>query len=226
LGIVAGTAIVSFGIHNIHQQANITEGGVLGMILLLSHWFNISPAVLSPALDILCYVLAFRYISRDFIRLSIIATISFAGFLKLWGMLPLQLPGLLLHPLIAALAGGAFVGIGVGMVIRQGGSCGGDDALALSISKTFKWRTARAYLCTDIIVLLLSLSYIPFQRIAFSMITVTISSFLVDFVQNAGRREKIETTVKNISDRNSEACEKSVNKCRINVYAHQKNGSY
>ncbi len=196
------------------------------MILLLSHWFNISPAVLSPVLDILCYVLAFRYISRDFIRLSIIATISFAGFLKLWGMLPLQLPGLLLHPLIAALAGGAFVGIGVGMVIRQGGSCGGDDALALSISKTFKWRTARAYLCTDIIVLLLSLSYIPFQRIAFSMITVTVSSYLVDFVQNAGRREGLETTAKNISDRNSEACEKSENRCRINVYAHQKNGSY
>ncbi len=196
------------------------------MILLLSHWFNISPAVLSPVLDILCYVLAFRYISRDFIRLSIIATISFAGFLKLWGMLPLQLPGLLLHPLIAALAGGAFVGIGVGMVIRQGGSCGGDDALALSISKTFKWRTARAYLCTDIIVLLLSLSYIPFQRIAFSMITVTVSSYLVDFVQNAGRRERLETTAKNISDRNSEACEKSENRCRINVYAHQKNGSY
>jgi len=226
LGIVAGTAIVSFGIHNIHQQADITEGGVLGMILLLSHWFNISPAVLSPVLDILCYVLAFRYISRDFIKLSIIATISFAGFLKLWGMLPLRLPGLLLHPLIAALAGGALVGIGVGMVIRQGGSCGGDDALALSISKTFKWRTAHAYLCTDIIVLLLSLSYIPFQRIAFSMITVTVSSFLVDFVQNAGCREKLETTMKNISDRNSEACEKSENKRKVNVYAHQENGSY
>lgn len=31
----------------------------------------------------------------------------------------------------AALLGGLFVGIGVGLVVRQGGSSGGDDALAL-----------------------------------------------------------------------------------------------
>ena len=157
------------------------------MLLLLSHWFSVSPAVVSPILDILCYILAFRHIDKDFIKLSIIATISLAGFLRFWETLSLQLPDLLLHPLTAAIIGGLLVGSGAGMAIRQGGSCGGDDALALAISRTFNWRIARAYLCTDTIVLLLSLSYIPVQRFLFSMITVTVSSFSVDFIQNAGR---------------------------------------
>lgn len=177
------------------------------MLLLLSHWFNISPAVVSPILDILCYILAYRYINKDFIKLSIIATISLAGFLKFWEMLSLQLPDLLLRPLIAAVTGGLLVGIGAGMVIRQGGSCGGDDALAIAISRAFNWRIARAYLCTDTIVLLLSLSYIPIQRFLFSMITVTVSSFSVDFVQNAGRKTNLKTEEEDVSAVSSDICE-------------------
>ena len=34
--IMLGTAILSFGIHNIHQRTAITEGGIIGLVLLLS----------------------------------------------------------------------------------------------------------------------------------------------------------------------------------------------
>ena len=40
LRIVAGAAIVSFGLYNVHRQSGITEGGVLGTVLLLHHWFG------------------------------------------------------------------------------------------------------------------------------------------------------------------------------------------
>ena len=76
------------------------------------------------------------------------------------------------------------MGIGVGLIVRQGGSSGGDDALALVISKVAKCRLSFAYLFTDLTVLALSLSYIPLNRILFSVVTVTLSSFLIDQVQN------------------------------------------
>ena len=47
LSILAGTAISSFGMVNIHQRVQITEGGVLGMILLLNYWFHVPTSVLS-----------------------------------------------------------------------------------------------------------------------------------------------------------------------------------
>ena len=50
------------------------------------------------------------------------------------------------------------------------------------ISKVTRWRLSFAYLFTDLTVLLLSLSYIPITRIAFSLVTVTLSSFLIDKV--------------------------------------------
>ena len=73
------------------------------------------------------------------------------------------------------------MGIGVGLIVRQGGSSGGDDALALTIARVSGWKLARSYLFTDVAVLMLSLTYIPLRRIAFSLLTVTISSYLIDW---------------------------------------------
>ncbi|MFR5602208.1 MAG: YitT family protein [Lachnospiraceae bacterium] len=183
LWILAGTAILSFGMYNIHQQAAITEGGVLGTILLLNHWFQIPSSLASPILDGICYLLAFRFLGGRFLKLSLLSSLCLSGFFRLWEQFPPLLPDLSGHPLTAAILGGIFVGVGVGLVVRQGSSSGGDDALALTISKLTHWRLSRAYLITDITVLCLSLSYIPWQRIAFSLITVTISSLLVDFIK-------------------------------------------
>ena len=60
--IILGAAVCSFGIHNIHQRTAITEGGVIGMMLLIDRWLGLPPAVITPVLDITCYVLAFRYL--------------------------------------------------------------------------------------------------------------------------------------------------------------------
>lgn len=188
--ILTGSAVLSFGIYNIHRQTGITEGGVLGTLLLLNHWIGLPPSVLSPILDAVCYVLGFRFLGKDFLKTSIFSTLCFSGFSRLWESFPPVLPNLSAHPLAAALIGGTFVGIGCGLVIRQGGSSGGDDALALVISKLTRCRISRAYLATDLTVLLLSLSYIPFKKITFSLITVTLSSLLIDFVQSAGKSVK------------------------------------
>ena len=95
-----------------------------------------------------------------------------------------RLPGVRLGlEILGAVLGALFVGVGVGLIVRQGGSSGGDDALALSIAKAVKCRISYAYLFTDLTVLTLSLSYIPFKRIAYSLITVTLSSWIIDFFQ-------------------------------------------
>ncbi|MBQ2326370.1 MAG: YitT family protein, partial [Clostridia bacterium] len=62
-----------------------------------------------------------------------------------------------------------------------------DDALAMTISKVMKVDIAWAYMFTDLLVLSLSLTYIPFRRIFYSLITVTLSSQVISFVQKFGK---------------------------------------
>lgn len=187
LCILLGTAICSFGIYNIHRQTGVTEGGVLGMIVLLNYWFDISPSVLSVSLDLLCYVLAFRRLGVRFLILSGVSSLSLSVFFRIWESFPPMLPNFYDKPLVAAILGALFIGIGVGVVIRNGGSCSGDDALALFISNISGWRISHAYMITDFTVLALSLSYIPFRRIFYSLITVTLSSYIIDLIQRGGK---------------------------------------
>lgn len=181
--VVLGAMLCSFGIHNIHQRVNITEGGVIGLMLLIEHWLHLSPAYITPVLDASCYLLAFKFLGGNFIKMSLISTSCISLFYKLWEQFPPMLPDLSAHPLSAAVLGGLFVGVGVGLIVRQGGSSGGDDALALVISRLTHWRLSRAYLFTDLTVLALSLSYIPLRRIVFSLVTVTLSSYLIDWIK-------------------------------------------
>lgn len=181
--ILLGSMICSFGIHNIHQRTHITEGGIMGLMLLIEHWFSFSPAYITPVLDLACYLLAYKFLGGEFIKISVISTTCVSIFYKIWECFPPMLPDLSATPLLAAICGSLFVGVGVGLIIRQGGSSGGDDALALTISHTLHWRLSRSYLFTDIVVLLLSLTYIPVKRIAFSLITVTLSSYIIDWIK-------------------------------------------
>ena len=194
--IVLGACILSFGLYNIHERTGITEGGVLGMTLLLQHWFGLSPAITSPVMDIACYLLAWHFLGNAFAKYAVAASLAFAASHALWEQFPPLLPDLSAFPMAAAILGALFVGLGVGLVVRIGGACGGDDALALTIAHVSRWPISRCYLLTDLAVLLLSLTYIPFARIVYSLVTVTISSVVIGRVQRLGvRAPEAETAV-------------------------------
>ena len=84
VSIIIGTAITTFGLYNVHQQADITEGGILGLILLLNFWLGMSSSLLSPVLDFLSYLMGFKYLGKEFLKTSIFATLCMAGFFRLW----------------------------------------------------------------------------------------------------------------------------------------------
>ena len=182
--LAVGTAILSFGLWNIHTQSAITEGGVLGIILLLQHWFKISPSITGVILDFTCYFIGWRMLGNKFLKNAAFATCCFSLWYRLWERMGFIIPDLSAMPLVAAVVGAVFVGVGVGIVVKEGGAAGGDDALALVISKAGNIRISKAYLFTDLTVLTLSLSYIPFGKIIYSLVSVTLSSWIIDKIQN------------------------------------------
>jgi uncharacterized membrane-anchored protein YitT (DUF2179 family) len=201
--IIFGTGLIAFALYNIHIPANITDGGGLGLILLLNHWFNLPPFLVAPAMDLILYIVAIRFLGIKFLKISILSTISLAIFLRLFGILPTVLPNWSEQPLVAALVGGILVGVGAGLVFRQGGSCGGDDALVITVSKLTKWRISIVYLIIDSGVLLLSMTYITPSRIIFSLITAVTSSLFLDLTCSLWRKKAYKEGNKNKLEKSS-----------------------
>ena len=189
--LLVGSIIQAIGIYNIHAVSSVTEGGVLGLTLLLKHWFELSPAISSFVLNLVCYGIGWRTLGKEFIGYSLISICVYSVSYGILEQFPPIWPEIANFPLIAAILGAVFIGIGAGLCVRAGGATAGDDALAMSFRHILNISIQWVYLFTDLIVLLLSLSYIPFRRIIWSLLTVTLSGQIIGIIQKINVKKRL-----------------------------------
>ena len=189
---VLSSAFLAFGLYHVHSFSGVTEGGVLGLTLLLEHLFQISPAISGFILNAICYLVGWKLLGKEFIAYSAIATVAFSLSYKIYELFPPLWPNLYERPLLAALIGAVFVGLGAGFCVRAGGAMSGDDALAMSITHVTGLKIQTVYLISDLLVLGLSAIYIPWQRLGYSLLTVILSGQIVGWVQDFGKKKDKE----------------------------------
>ena len=178
-----GSLILAFGLYHIHSFADITEGGILGLTLLLEHWFHISPAISGLIFNTVCYIVAWRLLGKEFLYYSFVSGISFSIYYAIIERFNPLWPNLVNHQMLASILGALFVGIGVGLSVRAGGASGGDDAIAMSIAHISSLAIEDVYLISDLIVLFLSLTYIPLNKIIYSTISCILSGQIIGYIQ-------------------------------------------
>ena len=185
------SAFQAFGMYHIHALADVTEGGVLGLTLLLEYWFDLSPAISGAILNGACFLLGWRMLGKEFIGYSLFASAGFSLGYGFFEQFPQLWPQLVNYPLLAAILGALFIGIGAGLCVRAGGATVGDDALAMSLSHKLKLPIQSIYLVTDLTVLALSLTYIPVKRILYSLLTVILSGQIIGLIQQLPARPSV-----------------------------------
>lgn len=183
LVVVIASIGIAFGLYNVHSFANITEGGVLGLTLLLDHWLSVSPSVTNFVLSVACYAVGWKMFGRDFLAYSALAMVAYSLAYAFFEQFDPLWPQLIDMPLVASIVGALFIGIGAGLCVRAGGAQCGDDALAMTVSHATGIGIQWVYLVFDLVVLLASLSYIPLERIAYSLVTVVLSGQIIGLIQ-------------------------------------------
>lgn len=186
------SAFQAFGIYNVHSISGVTEGGTVGLVLLISHWTGISPAISGFILNSACYLLGWRTLGNKFVAYSMIAAVGFSAAYAICELFPPLWPEIGSYPLFAALFGSIFVGLGSGFCVRAGGATCGDDSLAMSLSRILKIPIERIYYISDLTVLGLSLTYIPFTRIAYSVLSVLLSSRIIGWIQLIPAKKRLK----------------------------------
>lgn len=188
--ILLGAMILSFGVFNLNYQNNITEGGVLGVLLLLKNVFNVDLSMASILIDISLFAVGYKFFGKRFLIDSLFATFSFSVFYSIFEGIGPIIP-VLESKLLGTILSGLFVGVGVGIIVRAGAAAGGDDALALVISKITSLKIGQVYMISDVVILILSLSYLSAYDIFWSLIAVNISGRLIDLIYNYNNTNKL-----------------------------------
>ncbi|MEG1638162.1 MAG: YitT family protein [Erysipelotrichaceae bacterium] len=182
--IMIGAIILAFGTYNFNFQNHITEGGILGLLLLFKNIFSISPSFTSVVIDFTLFMFGAKYFGKKFLLYSLLSTLSFSLSYKVFEKIGYIAPSLENNMLLASVMAGLFVGIGVGIIVRAGGAAGGDDVIALVGTKFTKLKINQVYLLSDLIVLGLSLCYLSFNQIFYSILAVCISGKVIALIYN------------------------------------------
>ena len=184
---LTGAFIQAMGLCNIHAFADVTEGGVLGATLLIGHWFAVSPALSAFVLNGLCYLFGWKTLGWDFLVYSLLCGAAYSVFYALLEPFAPLFPAVIASPFWSAIVGALFIGVGAGLCVRVGGAPGGDDALAMALSRLTKIDIQWIYLFTDALVLGLSATYIPLAKLGWSLLTVVLSGQIIGWMQKVGR---------------------------------------
>jgi uncharacterized membrane-anchored protein YitT (DUF2179 family) len=203
--ILIGAAIFSFGIVNFNIANNLAEGGVTGITLILYSLFKIDPSYSNIILNIPLFIIGWKLLGRNTLIYTLIGTFSVSLFLWIFQRITIDI--YLKDDLtLASLFAGAFIGVGLGIIFKFGGTTGGADIIARLAQKYAGVSMGKTMFLIDAGVILLSLlTYLNYKEAMYTLIAVFVGARVIDFMQEGAYVAKGALI---ISEHNAEISEK------------------
>lgn len=223
LFILLGSAIFAFGLVHFNMQNNLAEGGFTGITLLLFFIFKIDPSISNLVLNIPIFFIGWKLLGRTTFIYTIIGTVSLSVFLWLFQRYQIVMP-LKDDLTLAALFAGVFIGAGLGIIFRYGGTTGGVDIIARLVHKYKGVSMGKTMFMFDFIVIALSLvTYLSYKEAMYTLVAVFIAARVIDFMQEGAYAAKGATI---ISGRNDEIADKIIQEMDRGVTVLKGQGSF
>ena len=183
--LTVGAFIYAFGIAVFLDPNHLAPGGVSGISIILNSFIPIGTGIWIFVINIPLMILGLIVFEFSFLMGTLYATAFSSAIIEVIArVFPHLIPDMHDHLVIAAVAGGALVALGIGLVFRGGGSTGGFDIVVKLLRRKFRhMKTGVLYLALDMTVI--TLSAIAFHDILvalYAVVTVFTNSTVLDMV--------------------------------------------
>ncbi|WP_374963145.1 YitT family protein [Lysinibacillus sp. RS5] len=186
--IVIGAVIAAYGLEAVLIPNNVIDGGVTGISIMGAELFGIPLGVLLFVLNIPFIWIGYKQVGKTF------ALMSSAGIAAL------SVSTVLLHdvktilgpedPLLIVLAGGMLLGVGIGIVLRNGGALDGSEVLAVLLSRKIPFSVGDIILFINAFIFLGASFIFGLQSALYSALTYYIAKNVIDIIQDGLEKSK------------------------------------
>ncbi|WP_200858832.1 YitT family protein [Bhargavaea cecembensis] len=181
--ILLGAAIFSFGLVHFNIQHELAEGGFTGLTLILLFVFNMDPAIMNLVLNVPMFFIGWKLLGRKTFIYTVVGTVAVSVFLRIFTTYQYDI-NMENDLLLVSLFAGVFIGIGLGIIFRFGGTTGGVDIIARLANKYYGWSMGRTMFIFDAGVILLSwATYLTMPKMMYTLVAVYVGARVIDFVQ-------------------------------------------
>lgn len=173
-----GAVIAAVGLEIFLIPNNIIDGGVVGISIMSSYFTHIPIGVFTFVLNIPFFVLGYFQIGKTF------------TFSTLFSVVILSIAVTFLHPVprltddifLAAVFGGIIVGVGVGIIIRNGGSLDGTEIIAIILDRRISFSIGEIVMFMNLFILSSAAFVFGWDRAMYSLIAYFIAYKAIDIV--------------------------------------------
>lgn len=217
--ILVGSFIFSLAINLFVIPNDLGEGGVTGLTIIFYYIYGWSPGLVSFILNGFLLIIGYKFLSKNTIKYTIIAVIFNSVFLHLtrnWFIDSNEI-------LVNTIFGGLFTGVGIGLIIRVGGTTAGTTILASITKKYFGWSISYGLLFFDLIVVFSSYFIIGIEKLLLTIIMLYIATKVMEFIIEGFNTKKAVTII----SRNPDEIARQVNdKMNRGVTVYSGHGFY
>lgn len=183
LFILFGAAIFGFGLVHFNMQNHLAEGGFTGLTLIIYQLAGIHPAYTNLILNVPLFFIGWKFLGRTTFLYTIIGTVGVSFWLWFFERNEIKLT-LGNDLMLVALFAGVFIGVGLGIIFRYGGTTGGVDIIARLANRYWGQNMGRTMFLFDAVVIIISIiTYLGYREAMYTLVAVFIAARVIDFMQ-------------------------------------------
>lgn len=178
LMIFVGAVIAAFGLEEFLIPNNVIDGGIVGISIMLETITGMSLGVFLILLNIPFLFMGYKQIGKNFA----IATLVAICFLSVWSEIFEPLQKVTDDPFLAAIFGGIIDGLGVGLIIRAGGSLDGTEIVAIIMDKKSVFSVGEVVMFINLFILSSAGLLYGWDKAMYSLVAYFVISKMIDVV--------------------------------------------
>ena len=178
LVILLGALIAAIGLEVFLIPNNVIDGGVVGLSIMASYITSMPLGVFLVLLNLPFMYLGYKQIGRSFT----IATFVAICLLSAWSAVFEPIPPVTIDPFLAAIFGGIIDGVGVGLIIRAGGSLDGTEIVAIIMDRKSVFSVGEVVMFINLFILSSAGLLFGWDKAMYSLVAYFVISKMIDVV--------------------------------------------
>lgn len=176
--LLLGSAVAAVGLEIFLVPNNIIDGGIVGVSIIFSFLSKLPLGLFTFVLNIPFLFIGYKQIGKSFVVSSLFSIAMFSLFITLLH----PVPGLTNDVLLATVFGGIILGIGVGLILRSGGSLDGSEIVAIILSRQTFLSVGQTVMVINVVIFSLGALVLGWDRALYSMLAYFVAHKVIDVV--------------------------------------------
>lgn len=176
--MIIGASLYSIGLEIFLIPNKVIDGGIVGISIMISHFTSIPLGVLTFALNIPFFIFGYKHIGKTFTLSTLFSVMCYSIGVSVLH----PIPGITHDILLASVFGGIIIGLGIGIIIRTGGSTDGTEVIAIILDKRISFSIGQIVMFFNFFILTSAGFLFGWDRAMYSLIAYFIAVKVIDII--------------------------------------------